>query len=99
MGLDILFNKDKAVKAGLILTYEQNGTEEEIKYAMENDDRSYASWLCKSSLVLQVPYADHKVITEETNIGNLIVRANKWGQTYAPLTRFLEENDIAWDEY
>ena len=31
--------------------------------------------------------------------GDALVRANTWGSLYAPLTSFLEVNNIAWDEY
>ncbi len=82
MGLDISFELNKALEAGLQL---EN---------MEEDDNY--------ELYMQVPgrgvyiNAYLSVFNETINIQ---VRANRWGDSYAPLTEWLKEHNIEWDEF
>ena len=97
MGLDLYFNKQKAIDAGLIITEEPNGTPEEIAEHQEQDP-GYAGWLAQTSEIVQVPNADHCVCAC-TSGDELSIRANHWGPTYAPLTTWLKQNNIEWGEY
>lgn len=94
MGMDIWFNKEKAVTAGMRLLTVTNGTPEEIKNAESEEERN---WLSEERTIIEVPYAHHYITIEEYD-GTLIGRANPWGMTYTPLTRWLTENRIPWEE-
>lgn len=105
MGLDIAFNRAKALSAGLILEQVANGTEEDIRIAeaqaKESDssfDREYIAWLKRVETCVVVPNANHLV--QDDGIGeDIVVRANRWGNTYAPLTEWLKSNGITWSEF
>ena len=58
----------------------------------------YLDWLYAKEPCVRVPGMEHWV---EDNGGgdNIVVRANKWGHTYAPLTQWLKANNIEWDEF
>jgi asparagine synthetase A len=77
MGLDIAFSKEKALKAGLEIFNQPNGTPEEIDGARHDPD--YQDWLSQTSAVFHVPNADHLVCVDVGD-KDLIVRANKWGK-------------------
>ena len=97
MGLDIAFSKERALKAGLEIFHHPNGSPEEIAGALLAGDLEHHEWLSQSSAVFRVPHANHLVCV---SVGDqdLIVRANKWGCTYAPLTQWLSEHGITWSE-
>lgn len=96
MGLDISFNRAKALKAGLTLVTTVNDPDPSQSMAKEYPD--YLEWAAKTIECIRVPGADHMV--ENDGIGEFIaVRANKWGNTYYPLTNWLKANDIIWDEF
>lgn len=47
---------------------------------------------------IQVPNAHYSVENNGVDI-DIVVRANKWGSTYAPLTEWLKANNITWSEF
>lgn len=117
MGLDISFNKQAALDAGLVIISQQRGTPEEIHAAelevlQGTGDLGYLAWLRSSADFFEVPYGDHFVeaatskylkgglegIPENWTV-SLVVRANKWGNTYDPLTAWLRTNNIEWSEF
>lgn len=105
MGLDIAFSRSKAVAAGIKLTKSCNGTAAQIREAIamagESDgymDHSYVDYLSRENTLIEVPYSDHYVQDDGTK-AEIVVRANRWGSTYAPLTQWLKENDITWTEF
>ena len=102
MGLDIAFDKELALKAGLVTHKERNGCEQSIKQAMNDPlaEDDYKAWLQAEITVLHVPNTD--ITTEvyaDTEDPRFIVRANKWGSIYKPLTTFLTEANIPWEEF
>ena len=98
MGLDIAFRKDLALKAGLEIFNQPNGSPEEIAAALADGDLEHHAWLNQRSAVFHVPNANHLVCVD-VGEDHLIVRANQWGHTYEPLTRRLTEHNINWDEF
>jgi len=105
MGLDITFNLAAAVKAGMTVIKETNGTEEEILQA-ENDyvldpteiNEGILNWLKEELLLGKLPSYLH-FFTVDTCNEYAQVRANKGRSLYAPLTAFLKTNNITWEEY
>lgn len=104
MGLDISFNLEAAVLAGMTIIKEITGTEEEIEaaeilYSLDtaNVVEEYLDYL-KSEITLgsitNHPYTFSLDVWEAT----AYVRANTWGSLYEPLTTFLKDNNIAWGE-
>lgn len=111
MDLDICFNKQAAIQAGLVVTTSRNGTDEEIRYARIKEQdaggwEGYANWLEQESSYIKVPGADHSTgiyegwIVEPDGTKTLIfcARANRGGNTFAPLTEWLDAHSIEWDE-
>ena len=99
MGLDLSFNKQQALAAGLIITLETNGNQDMIEAAIiNNDDPDYIQWLKSDVYVMHVPTTDIKVDIS-IGYGLIIVRANKWGRVYEPLTDWLKAKNINWEEY
>jgi hypothetical protein len=98
MGLDLMFNKKRATKAGLIIKRERNGSQEEVRDALAIGDVGHATWLKKEERIFQVPGCDHFVRCDTIG-SDLIVRANPWGRTYKPLTEWLKKHNIEWREY
>lgn len=98
MGLDISFNKEEAVKAGLHLFLgEAPGTPERIAAAYAEGDPGYAVWLGEAPLCMDVPTMDYCVVYGEA-WGKVFIRANKWGRTYTPITEWLKSHGIPWEE-
>lgn len=94
MGLDIGFNRKKAEEAGMVFEIlPNNGT-----YS-DKDDQDYIDWCNASNECIKVPYTDHYVQNDSGSSNKVIVRANMWGNTYYPLTRWLQEHNIKWDEF
>lgn len=106
MGLDICFNKGKAVAAGLKLERVRRGTDAEIAEAKaEFPDDGYINYLEAEVLIVDVPLPISMMFMQPIKVeaveldNELHVRANTWGRVHAPLTKFLKENDIEWGEY
>lgn len=98
MGLDISFNKEAAVKAGLVLEEGQRGTEEAVERTRKAGDKDYLGFLTETCTFMTIP--DYDYCTEASVFEErVIVRANKWGRLYGPLTAFLKANDIPWEEF
>lgn len=99
MGLDIAFNRKAALEAGLVIKTLDNGTEDEIAEAIQDDlGAEYIEYLRGQTNCIVVPDAEH-LVADDGCEENIIVRANKWGHTYAPLTAWLTANNITWTEF
>lgn len=97
MGLDIAFNREAALAAGIKTSMVRNGTDEQIARAIaEGWDEDHIKWLHEESEVIHVPDTDIQVAVDGVDV--FIVRANKWGMVYAPLTRWLKSHGIDWSE-
>ena len=94
MGLDISFDRKKALDAGLMLVQTVNDPEPGEHMA---DNADYLKWAAEPIECVMVPGCNHMVVNDGVN--GIIVRANKWGITYAPLTTWLKANNITWDEF
>ena len=102
MGLDITFDYQPAVDAGIELRVEPNGTAAEIVEAKESGQLDYAAWLEREELLMKVPERGVWIVADEylsETEHTLTVRANKWGESYEPLTNFLKANGIEWEEW
>lgn len=98
MGMDLYFNKQQALAAGLEVRQGlPRGTDEEITEAEMRGDPDYLEYLRECPVYLCVPNAEHHVEID-TCEDNFTVRANPWGPTYAPLTQFLQQHNITWIE-
>ena len=100
MGLDIAFSRTDAMNVGLEIKTVQNGTSDEIHQAKAEEfvDQDYVAWLQEHSVVVKVP--EYPYWTDDGGMGDdVIVRANKWGTLYEPLTHWLSENGISWTEF
>ena len=98
MGLDISFDRKKALAAGIEVQITTRGTEDEILAASENEDPEGCSYLTELVTLVRVP--GMKSWVEDDGYEDFFaVRANKWGRTYSPLTNWLKAHDIPWDEY
>lgn len=98
MGLDIAFNRADAVAAGMVITRELNGCAESIARTSEAEDPDYWRWLQEEVDVILIPGTDLRT-TASGGSDDLIVRANKWGRMYEPLTTWLKANGITWSEF
>ena len=50
--------------------------------------------------LVAIPDCDHYVANGAADGSDfIIVRANKWGRSYEPLTNWLTANGISWDEF
>lgn len=104
MGLDVAFNREQAVAAGIEQTRIRNGSDKDIALAEADEadgmpnQPGYLEWLYTEEPCVRVPGMVHWV--EDTGGSNdIVVRANRWGDTYAPLTRWLKANGIEWTEF
>ena len=99
MGLDLAFNRETAQKAGIVITQERRGSDDEITYALESGvDKEYLAWL--SSLVTYISIPGTNMSVEDCGSSDdIVVRANKWGRVYEPLTNWLKANNIEWSEF
>jgi len=103
MGLDISFSRKEAIEAGMETSAMRNGSDESIRKAERDiaegvlDDGDYVKWLYEVQQVVRVPGMEHWVHDE--GLDTCIVRANKWGSTYKPLTEWLTYNTIQWSEF
>jgi hypothetical protein len=100
MGLDVAFNRQAAIDAGLHFETLTNGTEDDVAYfsALPDADPEHLAWLKESTTCIQVPGQDYYV-ADDGGAEDVVVRANKWGRTYLPLTLWLKANGIEWTEF
>ena len=106
MGLDIAFNKWCADDAGIETTTFLNSNNDqvvdELIHRLINgcftygDD--YFDWMLDITICIRAPGMDHWVAQDGLGDVDYIVRANKWGITYYPLTTWLEQEGISWVE-
>ena len=89
MGLDISFNFNHAVKQGLKVVV--------LDPDLHDDGEPSALYMIVPTmghLVYMTVYATNEKYPQVMGT----VRANKWGATYAPLTKWLQNNNIKWEE-
>ena len=100
MGLDIAFNRAAALDAGLVIEVLKNATEQEIAEA-ESDyppGDLYLEYLRDTTRCIRVP-GENFYTEDGGGTDDIVVRANKWGRIYAPLTHWLKANNITWSEF
>jgi hypothetical protein len=95
MGLDISFNKEKAMSAGMKFSIEPNGDEEDLERAKDDPDPGYIAWLKDSTLFYKIDTYPYYRDCYEYD-GNITTKA---GRIYKILTKFLTDNNITWDEF
>ena len=99
MGLDISFDRAKALAAGMEVRTVRNGDDHDYTIALEYEsDPEYIQWLQESSECVIIPFTD-ALVTNDGIGDTIVVRANKWGRNYLPLTRWLKHHNIEWDEF
>lgn len=114
MGMDVAFSRKDALEAGMQCVTVPNGSFNEIVDQAEscakydyltpdfkwNQEQAYLEWLCKEDQCIEVPGTNNIVADGGVDCSeDIIVRANRWGRVYEPLTRWLSENDITWTEF
>jgi len=88
VGLDISFSREKAIKAGIILEAEYDRDYKEIVEVVKlPEPYGDAAWRINDGFVRGEPCE------------KIAVRANMWGVFYAPLTKWLDDNQIEWEEF
>jgi hypothetical protein len=104
MGLDIKFNLVEAMVAGMTIHAKQTGSSSAIanaELAVAEDpcdqNQEYLSWLEEVCVYADIPHYPNSFVLEVIDT-KAYVRANKWGSLYEPLTTFLRDNNIIWDE-
>jgi hypothetical protein len=98
MGLDISFDRKQAIAAGMQFVDATNGSAMCIQDAIDNEcDADYITWLQESTRFVTIPNLG-LLRTDDGNADTVIIRANKWGNAYTPLTQWLAENNIEWNE-
>lgn len=100
MGLDISFDRQAALDAGLALTLATIGSADDIRRERRfpGSDPGYLAWLTSVAEGIVVPGTDLCVVND--GCGEFIqVRASHWGRVHAPLTAWLRAHGIAWDEH
>lgn len=99
MGLDISFDRNKAFAAGMRFKIVPNGTEDDLRRAhLYDESADYIQWLQESSECVIIPFTE-AFVTNDGVGDRIIVRANKWGRNYLPLTLWLKHHNIEWDEF
>lgn len=98
MGLDVAFDRKQALAAGMIMSTQTNGTEEEIQQAEAGGSSAdYVAWLKEGNDFVQLPGMSSWL--HDGGVGeHVVVRANKHGAVYHPLTYWLKANNISWTE-
>ena len=96
MGLDIAFNRILANDAGIEKEYIRNSDRTEFD---DVEDPEYVKWCQESSLYIRAPGMEFWAEDSGEGSDCYIIRANKWGRVYKPMTEWLTKNNIAWDEF
>ena len=111
MGLDITFSRQEAIDCGFTFEMARNGSDEQIKeyeveravdgaLAGEYFDEGYYDWLNTEIELINIPHTSISLVNDGTTTSeNCIVRANKWGPAYLPLTTWLKINRVEWQEW
>ena len=95
MGLDIAFDRILATDAGMEFDNIPNSDRTEFD---ADEDPEYVAWCQASTPCVRVPGMDFWAADDGAG-DHIVVRANKWGRTYAPLTAWLTANNIPWTEF
>lgn len=99
MGLDVSFDRNKALAAGLQTKIVHNGSDSDLQMAVKiGEDEDYIQWLQESSECVIIPFTE-AFVTNDGVGDRIIVRVNKWGRNYLPLTLWLKHHNIEWDEF
>ena len=100
MCLDIAFSRSLALAAGATLTKHREGTDEQIANAKLDIpvDTFYVQYLESVNEYFQFPNYPY-IISNSGTDNSIIIRANKWGSLYKPLTEWLINNNITWSEF
>ena len=105
MGLDLAFNREQAIAAGMEVSSQRNGTDGEIQETLSRFYEGYDEqaeprlfWLESYQYLVRIPDEDFWLV-DSGNKDRVIVRANKWGESYEPITQFLTDNNIQWSEF
>lgn len=115
MGLDLAFSKTLCDLNGIDVRVERRCDDDtELEMArMENRDDEYIAWLEEEITLLRVPgmngwveafisnpyvkVGDNWVKKED--VTDYVIRANKWGHVYGPMTNWLKVHHISWSEF
>ena len=98
MGINIVFDKQKAIDNGMTFFNSINGNAGEIEEAVDRGcAKEFIDWLRKPVVLINVPNAPLSVAVEEHD-GLWVCPANHWGKVYDPLTTWLRQNEIIWTE-
>lgn len=95
MGLDIAFDRKAAIDAGIALR--KDTRTDPIEWA-DAIDKDHLRWMQEEIECIRVPGMGHWAENAGADT-EIIVRANKWGNTYAPLTDWLSKHQITWSEF
>ena len=106
MGLDVFFNRQAATAAGMQFQTFTKGQPEQIEKArlvhLANPDDAWSEdhylWLQKDDPCLRVPGINWVSDGGHPDFPYTSVRANRWGNTYEPLTDWLKTHHIQWEE-
>lgn len=97
MGLDIAFSRAAALGAGCTIEVSRIGTDREADAALAEGDHMMAVYYRTTQHLLKVPGIEWHL---DAGCGeDCVVRANKWGVVYAPLTAWLKSHGIEWTEF
>lgn len=113
MSVDICFNKNAALRAGITTKLIANATPEDIARARREDPHSeeYLKWLTEEQLCLRVPNVAHEVYIRLFEGGHLpagledipsnwIPQYNVQSRRYrSVLIEWFTENGIEWSEH
>lgn len=100
MEIDISFNKQQAVEAGMQLTkVKPMHTAEELT-ELNTHDADYSSYRLTTALVGSITMDSTNISFDVDGYAGdvLIVRYNKWQDTMPALTTWLSSKGIAWKE-
>ena len=90
MGLDLTFKMSPALARGAKVI-------DQVR--REYDDNSpVQSYKEYKSYWFKTPDMEHFVFMSFGEGDTIFVRANSWGNSYGPITNFLKENGIKWEE-
>ena len=101
MGLDIAFSTKAALDAGAEISLYRPDYMDEMNADIIATGGKPANfeYLMKIEHQWSGRDDDSHFVQVSVNNDNICVRANKWGNTYTPLTAWLKQNDIEWSEF
>lgn len=114
MGTDVSFNRQQAEAAGLVTKVMQNGSQQEIEgqkqtlkslwyesdsHDIFGDEERHLAYLQREDLYIQCPGRGVWLHSGRYDSDTICVTANRWGDSYAPLTKWLKSHNIEWSEF